>query len=145
MGTFIFMGLDNKQLGKMYFFEMMMVGMISIVSGILTGIAFSKLFGMLFFKLSDIEASIPFDFQFITAIKTALIFLVLYAFLMGKGYFNIVRTSVKDMLSANRQSEFKKANGFMTFFKALISLLILCAGYYFALQIGDISSFMYML
>lgn len=49
MGTFIFMGLDNKQLGKMYFFEMMMVGMISIVSGILTGIAFSKLFGMLFF------------------------------------------------------------------------------------------------
>lgn len=80
MGTFIFMGLDNKQLGKMYFFEMMMVGMISIVSGILAGIAFSKLFGMLFFKLSDIEASIPFDFQFITAIKTALIFLVLYAF-----------------------------------------------------------------
>lgn len=49
MGTFIFMGLDNKQLGKMYFFEMMMVGMISIVSGILAGIAFSKLFGMLFF------------------------------------------------------------------------------------------------
>lgn len=145
MGTFIFMGLDNKQLGKMYFFEMMMVGMISIVSGILAGIAFSKLFGMLFFKLSDIEASIPFDFQFITAIKTALIFLVLYAFLMGKGYFNIVRTSVKDMLSANRQSEFKKANGFMTFFKAWISLLILCAGYYFALQIGDISSFIYML
>ena len=145
MGTFIFMGLDNKQLGKMYFFEMMMVGMISIASGILAGIAFSKLFGMLFFKLSDIEASIPFDFQFITAIKTALIFLVLYAFLMGKGYFNIVRTSVKDMLSANRQSEFKKANGFMTFFKAWISLLILCAGYYFALQIGDISSFIYML
>lgn len=145
MGTFIFMGLDNKQLGKMFFFEMMMVGVLAIASGILAGILFSKLFGMLFFKLSDIEASFTFGFQIITVIKTALIFLVLYGILMLKGYFNIVRTSVKDMLSATKQSEFKKANGFMTFFKAFISLCILCAGYYCALQIGDISSFVYML
>ena len=144
MGTFVFMGLDNKQLGKMYFLEMMMVGLLSIAAGILTGIAFSKVFGMLFFKLSEIDSVISFEFQFITLIKTSLVFLLLYFLLMIKGYVNIIRTSVKDMLSATKQSEFKKANGVFTLLKAVISFGIICFGYYSALQIGDITSFGYM-
>lgn len=144
MGTFVFMGLGNKQLGTMYFFEMMMVGLLSIAAGILTGIAFSKMFGMLFFKLSEIDSVISFDFQWITLIKTSLIFLVIYSLLMMKGYVNITRTSVKDMLSATKQSEFKKANGLLTLLKAVISFGIICLGYYSALQIGDITSFGYM-
>lgn len=144
MGTFVFMGIDNKQLGMMYFFEMMMVGLLSIATGILTGIAFSKMFGMLFFKLSEIDSVISFDFQWITLIKTSLIFLVIYSLLMVKGYVNITRTSVKDMLSATKQSEFKKANGILTLLKAVISFGIICLGYYSALQIGDITSFGYM-
>lgn len=144
MGTFIFMGLDNRQLGKMYFLEMMMVGILSIIIGILSGIAFSKLFGMLFFKLSEVDGVIGFSFQLITLFKTAGIFLIIYAILMIKGYWNILRTSVKDMLNATKQSEFKRTHGLWTFLKAVISVIIICLGYYSALQIGDITSFGYM-
>lgn len=144
MGTFIFMGLDNRQMGKMYFLEMMMVGILSIGFGILVGVLFSKLFGMLFFKLSEIEGVIGFSFQIETVLKTALIFLILYALLMIKGYLNILRTSVKDMLSATKQSEFKRTHGVKTFLMAACSICIICMGYYSALQIGDMSSFGYM-
>lgn len=145
MGTFIFMGLDNKQLGRMYFLEMLMVGVIAILTGIIIGVIFSKVFGMLFFKISDIEGDIPFGFQLATILKTSLIFLSIYSILMMKGYIQIVRTSIKDMLDATKQSECKKAQGFLTLLKAVIALVILLAGYACAMQVGDMNSFGYML
>lgn len=145
MGTFIFMGLDNRQLGRMYFLEMFMVGMFSIFAGIVFGVIFSKLFGMLFFKISAIEGSIPFGFQWITILKTSIIFLLIYSILIGKGYVQIVHTSIKDMLMATKQSEFKKVKGFFTLVKAVIALGFLLAGYACAMQVGDMDSFAYML
>ena len=54
IGIYIFMGLDNKRISKMYALESAMVGMSALFSGILLGLLFSKLFQMLLLKLSEI-------------------------------------------------------------------------------------------
>src|SRR5699024_2973716 len=46
IGIYIFMGLDNKRISKMYALESAMVGMSALFSGILLGLLFSKLFQM---------------------------------------------------------------------------------------------------
>lgn len=81
------------------------------------------------FKLSEIEAVIRFDLRLDTIMKTSIIFLILYALLMIKGYRNTIPTSVKDMLSANKQSEYQKLIGLFVVLKAIIALMMLCIGY----------------
>lgn len=81
------------------------------------------------FKLSEIEAVIRFDLRLDTIMKTSIIFLILYALLMIKGYRNTIHTSVKDMLSANKQSEYQKLIGLFVVLKAIIALMMLCIGY----------------
>lgn len=145
MGTFIFMGLDQKQISYMYTLEMLLAGLSAIGIGIVGGVVFFKLFAMLFFQLSDMEAEISMQFSALSALQCAAAFLVLYLILTVKGYIVILKTSIKDMLEATRQSEVIKVTGLRALVSSLLSLMLLSGGYYCAMQIGEMDSFAYML
>ena len=48
MGTFIFMGLDQKEISRMYTLEMLLAALSAVLTGIGAGVVFFKLFAMLF-------------------------------------------------------------------------------------------------
>lgn len=145
MGTFIFMGLDQRQISRMYTLEMVLAGICALVIGITAGGIFFKLFAMLFFRLSDMEADISMQFSLLSAIQCAASFLILYLILMVKGYISILKTSIKDMLEATLQSEVIQVTGVRALLSSLVSLIVLIGGYFCALQIGKMDSFVYML
>ena len=74
IGIYIFMGLDNQRIGKMYVLEAVFIGLVSLVSGIVTGVLFSKLFQMLLLKLSDISVDVKFSFSLSPVLVTAAMF-----------------------------------------------------------------------
>ena len=120
MGTFIFMGLDQKEISRMFTLEMLLAALSAVLTGIGAGVVFFKLFAMLFFQLSGMEADISMQFSFVSALQCAAAFLILYLLLAIKGYFSIIKTSIRDMLEATRQREVVRATGL----RALLSSLL---------------------
>lgn len=60
IGIFTFMGLDNANIAKMYVIEVSMIGVLSLLIGLGSGIFFSKLFTMILLRISDISVDVSF-------------------------------------------------------------------------------------
>lgn len=145
IGIFTFMGLDNVKIGKMYVIEVGMIAFLSLIIGLISGALFSKLFTMVLLRLSDISVDVEFNFSIIPVMMTIILFIGIFAIMIIKGYISIVRSSVLDMLSASKQNELKIEKGLFALLKAIIGLGLISGGYYFAMLVGDMSSFIYIL
>ena len=139
------MGLDQKEISRMYTLEMLLAALSAVLTGIGAGVVFFKLFAMLFFQLSGMEADISMQFSFVSALQCAAAFLILYLLLAIKGYFSIIKTSIRDMLEATRQREVVRATGLRALLSSLLFSILLIGGYFCAMQIGEMDSFSYML
>lgn len=144
IGIFTFMGLDNVKIGKMYVIEVAMIGLLSLIIGLGSGALFSKLFTMLLLRLSDISVDVSFSFSIIPVLLTTALFVTIFAIMIIKGYINILRSSVLDMLSASKQNELREEKIIITLLKVVIGVVLICGGYYAAMMVGDMSSFIYI-
>lgn len=134
IGIYVFMGLTNQRIGKLYAIETIFIGLTSLILGIGFGALTSQLFMMILMRISEITVEIHFQFSLQSGITTALIFSGIYLLFVIKGYINIVRSSVLDMVSANRQNEYVKQRKILLVFKAVAGVIILVLGYYMAIK-----------
>lgn len=134
IGIFIFMGLTNQKIGRLYMLEIIMTGVSSLVLGIGFGMITTQLFQMILLKMSAIFVEISFAFAWQPILITAVVYLIIYSIFVLKGYRNIVRSSVLDMISAARQNEYVKANRLLLMIKAVFGICVLANGYYLAIK-----------
>ncbi|MDE6664214.1 MAG: FtsX-like permease family protein [Lachnospiraceae bacterium] len=134
IGIYVFMGLTNRKIGKIYAMETIMTGIAALVLGILCGVVSTQLFQLLLFTISDISIDISFRFTWEPVIITVVVYVVIYMIFVIKGYVNIVRSSVLEMISAIRQNEYVKTNNWILFGKAVLGITILLNGYYLAVK-----------
>ncbi len=134
IGIYVFMGLTNRKIAKIYAMETIITGTAALVLGILCGVVSTQLFQMVLFTISDISIDISFRFVWKPVIITAAIYVVIYTIFVIKGYVNIVRSSVLEMISAIRQNEYVKTNNWILFGKAVLGITILLNGYYLAVK-----------
>lgn len=144
IGIYAFMGLENRTIAKMYFLETLCIGIVSCVSGILLGVVSAKFFQTIIFRISNIANDIQFDVSGASILLTMIIFLFIYILMCIFGFISILRSNVLDMINANKQQEAKPIHPVWLCIKTVVSLLLLCAGYYTAMQIGEITSFIYI-
>ena len=140
IGIYIFMGLTNQRIGKLYMLETLMIGLVSLVIGIGFGILVSQLFTMILITISDIEVQLTFQVSLSAVLWSCILYLIVYFIFVFKGYVNLMRSSVLDMVSANRQNEYIKQNKIILFLKALLGIIILVLGYYFAIKKGGMET-----
>ncbi len=145
IGIYIFMGLGNKRIGKMYALEALFSGLFSLAAGLAAGVVFSKLFQMVLLRISEISVDIKFSFSLKPVLITACVFMPIYGLMVVKGYVSLVRSSVLDMLSGAKQKEMKAELAFLTAIKIILGVSVLGAGYYCAVRTGDIDSLAYAL
>ena len=136
IGIYTFMGLSNQKIGKLYLIEIMMTGLFAWILGILSGIITTQLFQMILMKISDIAIDITFSFTLKPIVITSMFYLLMYLIFAVKGYINIVRSSVLEMVSASRQNEYVRQNSIVLTIKAVLGIGILFAGYYLAVKEG---------
>ncbi len=132
IGIYVFMGLSNQKIGKLYMIETALIGLVSLILGIGFGFLTSQLFTMILMKLSDIAVVITFHFTLDSVLITSIIFILIYVIFVIKGYINIVRSSVLDMVSANKQNEYVKQNHIFLIIKSILGIILLLTGYYLA-------------
>lgn len=136
IGIYIFMGLDNKRISRMYALESAMVGVFSLVFGLISGVLFSKLFQMLLLKLSEISVDVEFSFSLQPVLNTGGMFLVIYGFMILKGCHTLRNSSVLNLLSGARQKEIRQENKVLTALRILAGTAVLILGYLAALDTG---------
>lgn len=136
IGIYIFMGLSNQKIGRLYMIETALTGAAALGLGIGLGILTTQLFQMILLAISEISVDITFQFQAKPVLITSGIFLVLYMIFVFKGYVNIVRSSVLDMVLASKQNEYVRQNPLFLAVKAAAGLFALFAGYYLAVKEG---------
>lgn len=136
IGIYIFMGLTNQKIGRMYAIETMLIGLAALCLGGVFGILTTQLFQMILFQLSDISVDLQLGFSLFSLCMVGGLYLIIYMVFVIKGYVNIVRSSVLEMVSATRQNEVVKQNDLILSIKTLLGLIILGTGYYVAIKKG---------
>lgn len=140
IGIYIFMGLDNGRIGRMYALESILVGCFSLAAGLFCGVAFSKFFQMLLLKLSQISVDIKFSFSWKPVIVPAAAFAIIYGLMTVKGYYTLRMSSVLNLLSGARQKEIKPEKKIITALRVILGIGILGAGYVFSWLTEDVDA-----
>ena len=134
IGIYVFMGLSNQEIGKLYATDILFIGSAALINGLLFGILTSQLFTMILMRLSTISVEIYFDVSVRSLLMTVLIFVFIYGIFVIKGYLDIVHSSVLEMIAANRQNEAVKQNRWLLAGKALSGVILISTGCYFAIK-----------
>lgn len=122
------LGVRKRSIGKMLFYENLIISTIVLAAGILIGTLLSKMFGMLLLKLLGTTAEIGFHVSGSAILNTTLVFAVIILITSIQGYRLIYRFKLIDLFQADKQAEsVPKASPLL----ALLAAILLATGYVF--------------
>ena len=130
IGIYAFMGLDSSVIGKIYFIEMMLIGISAIIIGTIIGVSLSKFFQIIVFKIADFNIDVTFKVSLNSIIYPVAIFMGIFLFMSIKGFISIVRSKIVDLLNANKKQEKMPKVNLFIYVIAIISLILIGYGYY---------------
>lgn len=132
IGIYIFMGMSNRKIGSLYLVEISFVGITALAMGIGFGALFSALFQMIMGAVSDLAVDVRFGISTKAIKMTSVSFLCMYLFFALKGFWNITRSSVLNMIMAAKQNEYLHVKPVVLLLKAVLGVVVLVLGYYYA-------------
>ncbi|MDV4151814.1 ABC transporter permease [Clostridium sp. AL.422] len=130
VGLYSLLGIQKKQIGKMLFYENMLIGLISLVIGILLGSLLSKLFLDLLMKIMGLKLNVYFEISPKAIIDTAFIFLVIVLYTSIQGYRLIYKFKLVELFNAEQEGETMPKDSVII---AFISVILIGSGYFLAL------------
>lgn len=134
LGLYQILGMEKKHIGKVVFYETVMVGVVSLVSGIVCGMLFSKLIFWILLYIMKLTPKFAFAIS-ATALKiTVILFLILVGIMIAGNYLVTLRLKPIELLQGSKKGEREpKAKWLMT----VIGLALLGAGYGIALKVEN--------
>ena len=131
-GIYLTLGMSKRRISLILFFETLIVGIISLVIGLLLGTGLSQLMSL--FVANMFEAKMTeFEFVFSSSacMKTLIYFSVMYILVMVFNTYNVSRCKLIDLLNASKKSEkVKLKNPWVCVFVFVISIIALGYAYY---------------
>ncbi|MFT8317914.1 MAG: ABC transporter permease [Sporolactobacillus sp.] len=126
IGLYALLGLQKKQIAQMLFYENLILGVLSLVFGILIGTLFSKFFTMLLMKLMDTVVSIHFMIASQAVIETLIVFMSIILLSSLYDYALIYRFHLVDLFRAEKQGDRMPKSHPLT---GLLAICLIIAGY----------------
>lgn len=135
IGVYAFMGIDNYKIAFIFASEGLLLGIMSLVIGLMLGILFSKLFMMMLAKVALLNIRIDFFVSKKAILETIILYSIILGITFLKGYLDIIRTNLIDLMnSLKKEEELPKIN----YFKGIISIIIIGVAYYVAINYGRV-------
>ena len=131
-GIYMTLGMGKGKISRIILFETILVGLISLVIGIVLGVAASQVMSIVVANLFEANMSkFKFVISYSAIIKTVICFLIIYTFVM---LFNIVRVNkctLIDLIKSNQKSEqVKIKNPYISIIIFILGVGILSYAYY---------------
>lgn len=120
------LGIRKKGIGRMLFYENIVMGMAALLAGILMGSLLSKLFIMLLIRLMGFSADIAFMIPAKAVKNTVTVFLVLFLITSIHGYRLIYRFKLIELFKAESQGEREPK---VSVLRSILAVLLIGGGY----------------
>jgi len=139
-GIYMTLGMGKRQISKIILLETILVGIISLIVGLVIGIFASQFMSILVAKMFEADMS---EFQFVfseeACIKTCIYFAVMYLAVMLFNTYTISRYKLINLLNASKKNEkVKIKNPIISILIFIIGTVVL--GYAYWKVTGDIHS-----
>lgn len=130
VGLYSLLGIRKKQIGKMLFYENMLMGLLSLVIGIVIGSVLSKLSLELLVSMMGLNLHVHFEVPMNAIIDTAIVFFGIILYTSFQGYRLIYRFKLIELFRAEREGEAMPKGSLVM---ALISVFLIGSGYFLSL------------
>lgn len=125
------LGIRKKQIGRMLFYENLVMGILALASGIAIGGLLSKLFIMLLINLMGFSGDIKFMISFKAILDTALVFAVLFLITSLHSYTLIYRFKLIELFKSENTRE-KEPKSSIIF--SILAIVLIGYGYFIYLD-----------
>ncbi|CEK31801.1 peptide ABC transporter permease [[Clostridium] sordellii] len=126
IGLYALLGIENKEIGLLLFFETLIIGTAALVIGIISGIIFSKLMLMILLKLIGLNLTIAFTISFKGIFDTFILFMIIFLVIACQSNRIIYKFKLIELFKASSVSE-KVSKG--SKLKATMSIILIGFGY----------------
>lgn len=138
LGIYMTLGMRKSKISKILLGETLIVGILSLVAGLLLGVLLSQGLSLFTAKLFEVDMT---EFKFIVSFgaigKTILYFAIIFGILMIFNTTIVSRYKLIDMLNAGRKNEeIKIKNLMISSIIFIISVSILVFAYYLVSKVG---------
>ncbi|MEW8955313.1 ABC transporter permease [Clostridium sp.] len=136
IGLYSMLGLRKKQIGRMLFYETVVMAIMALIVGIALGSLLSKGFIALLFKLMDIQAikTISFTISMSAVTQTLGVFAIIFLIISIHSYSLIYRFKLIELFRAEDRGE---AQPKVSAIISLLGVIMIGAGYWFASHLVD--------
>ncbi len=133
-GLYNILGMGKKNISIVYFIETVMIYMVSMATGIVVGIAFSKMAELILLRMIQGDISYDFTVRTESIVSTLLIYGVIFSFILAKGLLSLWRLHAIHLLKSESVGEKPvRANYLLGF----CGIILLGAAYYIAVSIKN--------
>ncbi|HEX9058693.1 MAG TPA: ABC transporter permease [Clostridia bacterium] len=105
IAVYSLLGMKKKQVGRMLFYENMIIGLLAIACGIVIGTILSRFFAMILASLMATGTKVSFAVKWQAIVVTVCAFLILFVVNSLNAYVIIYRYRLVELLSANKERE----------------------------------------
>lgn len=137
-GTYMVLGMSKWDLSKILLMETILIGLVSLVIGLIVGVFGSQFMSLLVAKMFEVDMSdFIFTFSFSSLAKTILFFAIVYAIVMVFHTFSISHCKLIDLISAAKKNEsIKVKNPLISSCLCVLSILMLGYAYHKVISEG---------
>lgn len=125
------LGVRKRSIGFLLFFENMVIGLLSLVIGVVLGFLLSRALLSILLKLMGLDVVAGFAFSTGALINTIIVFFIIFLITSLMGYRVIYRFKLIDLFHAEKKGEEVPKARILT---AILGVLALAAAYTIALQ-----------
>lgn len=135
-GIYLTLGMGKRDVSKILLMETFIIGIISLVAGLIIGIIASQFMSIVVANLFEADMSeFTFVFSKTAAIKTIFYYVIIYLIVMIFNVFAVTKYKLIDLLNASKKGEKIKVRSLgLSVVIFLIAAVILGVAYYFATQ-----------
>ncbi|MDT2839585.1 ABC transporter permease [Vagococcus carniphilus] len=137
IGLYNLLGMRKSQIGTLFFVENMILGIFALITGILLGVVFSKLFAMLLLKAIQVPISSSFIFSLEAMLNTIIVFMIILGIVSIRTGATVYRYKLITLFKADQQSDGNYQIKWYNWVFGLIGISLLITGYTLAKRFLD--------
>lgn len=105
-GIYLTLGMSKRKISAILFFETLLIGIVSLVAGLVIGTILSQFMSVIVANMFDADMTkFKFIFSMKACVKTLIYFAIMYVLVMIFNTFSISRCKLIDFLNAGKKTE----------------------------------------
>ena len=105
-GIYLTLGMSKRKISAIVFFETLVIGIVSLVAGLVIGTILSQFMSVIVANMFDADMTkFKFIFSMKACVKTLIYFAIMYVLVMIFNTFSISRCKLIDLLNAGKKTE----------------------------------------